>query len=71
MPKKYNPYKIGKKLYRDGLGISDVATAVRNDEDIAEALRGYEDAKIHHDAKQTIKEIKSKLGYSRVGLNNI
>jgi hypothetical protein len=71
MAKKYNPYKIGKKLYKDGLGISDVATAVCNDEDIAEALRGYEDAKIRHDAKQTLKEIKSKLGYSRIGLKNI
>ena len=71
MPKSYNPYKIGRRLYKDGLGISDVATAVRNNEDISEALRGYEDAMIKHQARQTLKEIKSKLGYSRVGLNNI
>lgn len=57
-------------MYKDGLGLSDVATAVRCDSDIGEALRGYEDAMIKHQARQTLKEIKSKLGYSRIGLNN-
>jgi hypothetical protein len=70
LPKRYNPYKIGRRLFKDGLGLSDVATAVRNNEDIGEALRGYEDTMIKYQAQETIKKIKSQLGYSRIGLKN-
>ena len=63
----YNPYKVGKRLYKDGFGISDIPGAVKSDSDIEEAMRGYTDALKRDDQKQ----IKSKLGYSRIGLGNV
>lgn len=63
----YNPYKIGKRLYKDGYGISDLWSAVKSDADLEEAMRGYTDAQKRADQKH----IKSKLGYSRIGLGNV
>ncbi len=40
------PYELGRRLYRQGLGISDIPTAVYSDGDIAEAYRGFEDARL-------------------------
>ncbi len=39
------PYEIGKRLYQEGKGISDIPTAVYSDRDIADALHGYETAR--------------------------
>jgi len=61
----YDPYKIGYNLYRDGHGISDLWSAVREDADLEEAMRGYTDARAEE------KEMVSHLGYSRIGLNNV
>ena len=43
---KETPYEVGQRLYRQGLGISDIPTAVYSDSDIAEAYRGFEDARL-------------------------
>jgi hypothetical protein len=40
------PYEIGKRLYREGKGISFIPTAVERDDQIGEALRGFEDARL-------------------------
>jgi hypothetical protein len=61
----YDPYRIGYKLYRDGKGISDLWGAVKADSDLEEAMRGYTDA------RKEDKEVRSQLGYSRIGLNNV
>lgn len=61
----YNPYRIGYQTYRDGNGISALIGAVRHDCDLEEAMRGYTDA------RKEDKEIRSRLGYSRIGLNNV
>jgi hypothetical protein len=61
----YNPYRIGYRLYKNGYGISDLVGAVKQDSDLEEAMRGYTDA------RKEDKEIRSKLGYSRIGLNNV
>lgn len=71
MTKKYNPFKIGQKIYKDGLGISDIWGAVKSDADMDEAFRGYEYELTKAVKRSEKKEIKSKLGYSRVGLNNV
>lgn len=63
----YKPYKIGKRLYEEGYGISDIIGAVKCDEDMEEAFRGYMEAMKRAESK----EIRSKLGYSRVGLGNV
>lgn len=63
----YNPYNIGKRLFKDGYGISDIVGAVKCDADIAEAHKGYTDAQ----ARAELKQIKSQLGYSRIGLRNV
>lgn len=65
--KEYNPYKIGKRLFKEGYGISDIWGAVKTNEDMYEAHRGYSDAQ----ARADLKAIKSKLGYSRIGRNNV
>ena len=65
--KKYDPYKIGKRLYKDGYGISDIWGAVKHDSDMDEAFRGYKDAL----ERDELKQIRSKLGYSRIGLKNV
>ena len=65
--KKYNPFKIGKRLYKDGFGISDIGVNVRCDADIPEAYRGY----CYQMHKQACKEIKILTGDSRVGLGNM
>ena len=68
----YNPYKIGRALYRFGFGISDIWSAVKSDEDMDEALRGYTDAKeAAEGARADLKEIRSSLGYSRIGRHNV
>ena len=69
--KPEKPYNVGKRLYKEGHGISSLWGAVENDEDLVEAQRGYDDALAKDRAKQNLKEIKSKLGYSRIGRNNI
>lgn len=58
----YNPYNIGKKLYEQGKGISDIIGAVKCDDDLEQAFKGY------MDAIQTAesKEIRSKLGLQNV-----
>jgi hypothetical protein len=61
----YDPYRIGYRLYRDGHGISALCGAVKQDSDLEEAMRGYTDA------RKEDKEIRSQLGYSRIGLNNV
>ena len=43
---KETPYEVGQRLYRQGLGISDIPTAVYSDSDIAEAYRGFEAARL-------------------------
>lgn len=63
----YNPYNIGKRLFKDGYGISDIPGAVKCDADMEEAYRGYCDAQ----ARADLKQIKSQLGYSRIGLRNV
>jgi len=40
------PYEVGQRLHRQGRGISDIPTAVYSDGDIAEAYRGFEDARL-------------------------
>jgi hypothetical protein len=69
--KHESPYEIGKRLYKTGFGISDLWGAVENDEELAEAQRGYDDAEAKDRARQDLKEIRSKLGYSRIGRNNV
>ena len=68
---KYNPYKIGKNLYKDGYGISDIYGAVKCDADMDECYKGYCDAQAKAEAREDLKEIKSNLGYSRIGRNNV
>ncbi len=65
--KPETPYKVGQRLFKEGKGISDLWGAVENDEDLKEAHRGYDDAQNRADKK----EIRSKLGYSRIGRNNV
>ena len=65
--KPETPYKVGQRLFKEGKGISDLWGAVETDEDLKEAHRGYEDAQARANAKQ----IRSQLGYSRIGRNNI
>lgn len=67
---KYSPYNIGKKLYNDGYGVSDIWSAVRKDSDMDEAWRGYIDAKAKDEQRQDQAALRSQLGYSRIGLNN-
>jgi hypothetical protein len=40
------PYEVGQRLHRQGLGISDIPTAVYSDSDITEAYRGFEAARL-------------------------
>jgi hypothetical protein len=44
---KETPYEVGQRLYRQGLGISDIPTAVYSDSDIAEAYLGFEAARLN------------------------
>jgi hypothetical protein len=62
--RRYSPYKIGQQAFKDGCGISHLIGAVRHDSDLDEACRGYMAAK----ERAELKAIKSKMGYSRVGL---
>ncbi len=71
MSKKYDPFKIGQRLYKDGLGISDIWGAVKNDADMEAAFRGYEYEMTKAIKRAEQKEIKTKLGYSRIGLDNV
>ncbi len=71
MSKKYDPFKIGQRLYKDGLGISDIWGAVKNDADMDQAFRGYEYEMTKAIKRSEQKEIKSALGYSRIGRNNL
>lgn len=64
---KYNPYRIGRQLYRDGLGVSDIAGAVRTDADIEECYRGYCEQQFKTEYRQKYREIRSQLGYTRIG----
>ena len=41
MTKEYNPYEIGKRLQKEGYGISDIGIRVKCDADIEQALQGY------------------------------
>ena len=41
MTQEYNPYEIGKRLQKDGYGISDIGIRVKCDADIEQALQGY------------------------------
>jgi hypothetical protein len=44
-PYEETPYMTGVRLFREGKGISFIPTAVQSDDDIGEALHGWEDAK--------------------------
>ena len=65
--KKEDPYTIGKRLFKEGKGISDLWGAVENDDELREAQRGYDDAQERANAKH----IRSQLGFSRIGRNNV
>ena len=65
--KNETPYNIGRRIYKEGKGISDLWGAVENDEDLVEAHKGYE----YELERAKLKEIKSMLGYSRIGRNNV
>ena len=41
MAQEYNPYEIGKRLQKEGYGISDIGIRVKCDADIEQALKGY------------------------------
>ena len=43
---EYNPYEIGKRLQKEGYGISDIGIRVKCDADIDQAIKGYRDQKI-------------------------
>lgn len=45
LPLEYDPYEVGKQIWREGRGISDIWGAVQRDEDMFRAFEGYEDAK--------------------------
>lgn len=59
MSKQYGPYEIGRQLYRDGLGMSDIPTAVRTDADIPECYEGYS----YEQNLAEYKKLKHRLGY--------
>lgn len=40
----YKPYNVGKTLFEQGYGISDIIGAVKQDCDMEEAFRGYMEA---------------------------
>lgn len=60
----YNPFNIGRNIYKNRQGLSDLIRAVKSDSDLEEASRGYL-------YEQERAQIKAKLAYSRVGLNNV
>ncbi len=69
--KKKTPFDVGRQVYKDGLGVSDLWGAVENDEELAEAHRGYEFEMTKAIKRSNQKEIKSLLGFSRIGRNNV
>lgn len=46
MTENYNPYLIGRNLFLEGRGVSDIWAAVNRDADLDEAFRGYKEAKL-------------------------
>jgi len=59
---KETPYEVGQRLHRQGRGISDIPTAVYSDGDIAEAYRGFEDARrALHDMNQAAEQNGEEL----------
>ena len=60
---KETPYEVGQRLYRQGLGISDIPTAVYSDSDIAEAYRGFEDARLAQPEPEPVAWLHSFTGY--------
>jgi hypothetical protein len=64
------PYEIGKRLYKEGKGISFIPTAVPHDDNIAEALRGYEDAKLSAPEPEPVAWIVSNSEYDDEFVNN-
>lgn len=42
--KKELPYDTGKRLFKEGKGVSDIWGSVESDADLDEAFRGYDDA---------------------------
>lgn len=52
----YDPYDVGRKLYRDGRGISDIWSAVQKDEDLDEAFRGYKSEQKTAELLETISD---------------
>jgi hypothetical protein len=57
------PYEIGQRLYREGKGISVIPTAVERDDQIGEALHGFEDARL---AQPEPEPIAYKVGDATV-----
>ncbi len=56
------PYEIGQRLYREGKGISDIPTAVYSDRNIADALHGYETARLAlHDMNKAAEQNGEEL----------
>ena len=61
---KETPYEVGQRLHRQGLGISDIPTDVYSDGDIAEAYRGFEDARLAQPEPEPVawKDAAIRLG---------
>ena len=56
----YKPYNVGKRLYEEGYGISDIIGAVKCDEDMEEAFQGYIEAMKQQDSKEIrMKAVKA------------
>lgn len=66
MIQEYNPYELGKRLFRQGLGVSDIWGAVLSDNDQEECYRGYLEQKWSEERPA----LWARLGYTRTGLNN-
>jgi len=58
----YKPYNVGKKLFEQGYGISDIIGAVKCDQDMEEAFTGYIEAMKQKESK----EIRNKLTLGNV-----
>jgi hypothetical protein len=57
-------YETGQRLYREGKGISFIPTAVERDDQIGEALRGFEDARLAQPEPEpvSLKQIAAERG---------
>ena len=67
---KETPYEVGQRLHRQGLGISDIPTDVYSDGDIAEAYRGFEDARLAQPEPEPVAVciLKTLVGIDKNGI---